>query len=326
MPGQTTSPTPKPTMTKIAALTGGTGFIGKRIAEQLIQDGWQVRALVRSEWPGPVPTGLTIVKGSLGDQPRLEHLVEGASAVVHCAGAVRARSPQEFLRINADGAGQLAKAAAASQTQPLFLHISSLAARVPEISHYAASKREGEQKVAANIGNLRWFALRPPAVYGPGDQATLSIFRHINRGIAPVLGAADARVSLIFVDDLAAAVAAALANPPATGSIFEISDGAVGGYSWKRIGAAAAHSLGSSIFYLRVPKLILQIAAVANVGAGLLSGGVPIMTLGKVRELYHPDWACRDNLLTTGTEWRPKVEIDEGFVRTLAWYREQGWV
>lgn len=65
----------------VAALTGGTGFIGRRIAEQLMADGWQVRALVRDTWPEPIPDGLTPISGSLEDQESLAQLVEGATVV-----------------------------------------------------------------------------------------------------------------------------------------------------------------------------------------------------------------------------------------------------
>ncbi len=313
-------------MARIAAVTGGTGFIGGRLVAQMIADGWQVRVLVRGDWPTPHPSELTIVRGSLDDREALDQLTEGCDVVVHSAGAVRAASDQEFYEANAAGAGRLAAAAAATGSQPLFVHLSSLAARAPEVSPYAASKRAGEEQIALNVGDLKWFALRPPAVYGPGDRATLSIFKPINRGIGPILGSTRARVSLIFVDDLVAAILAAVADPPPRGSIFEVSDGAEQGYSWREIGAAAAQVLGKNIFYLRVPKPILQIAAAVNVGAGWLTGNAPMMTLGKVRELCYPDWVCRDNPLIETTAWRPRVGIDDGFSRTLKWYRKAGWI
>jgi 2-alkyl-3-oxoalkanoate reductase len=282
--------------------------------------------LVRGSWPDPIPDRLTPVTGSLEDQASLAQLVEGATVVIHVAGAIRARKDSDFQRINVDGTRYLAESASAAATKPYFLHISSLAARAPEVSAYAASKRASEDAVAENASGLEWMALRPPAVYGPEDQATLSIFRPISKGIGPVLGTPDARVSLIFVDDLVAAVAAILQDPPPSGSVFEISDGAPEGYSWRQIGETAARSLGKSIFYLRIPRLIMQIAAAANSVISRLFGIAPIMTQGKVQELYHPDWACRGNPLAKCTSWQPKVGIEEGFSRTLAWYRDHGWI
>jgi hypothetical protein len=57
-----------------------------------------------------------------------------------------------------------------------------------------------------------------------------------------------------------------------------------------------------------------------------LIGTTPIMTQGKVRELFHPNWACQGNPLADCTSWWPKIGIDEGFARTLEWYRDQGWI
>ena len=90
--------------------------------------------------------------------------------------------------------------------------MSSLAAREPGLSDYAASKLVGEQALIAAGDKLRWTILRPPAVYGPGDRATLSFFRCMAHGIGPVMGSDDARISLIHAGDLANAVGVLLAG------------------------------------------------------------------------------------------------------------------
>ena len=86
---------------------------------------------------------------------------------------------------------------------PRFLLMSSLAARMPQLSDYAASKRRGELAVEAAPENLRWTVLRPPAVYGPGDRELLPLFRWVARGIAPLPAGGGGRFSLLYVDDLA---------------------------------------------------------------------------------------------------------------------------
>jgi len=63
-----------------------------------------------------------------------------------------------------------------------FVHISSLAARQPELSAYAASKRAGEELVGARQKELNAIILRPPAVYGPGDRGTLPLIQELNPG------------------------------------------------------------------------------------------------------------------------------------------------
>lgn len=75
-------------------------------------------------------------------------------------------------------------------------------------SPYAASKRAGEQILLAQGDGVAWTILRPPAVYGPGDRELLPLFRLMARGLAPVPGRLSDRVSLLYVEDLIAAVAA----------------------------------------------------------------------------------------------------------------------
>jgi uncharacterized protein YbjT (DUF2867 family) len=92
---------------------------------------------------------LTWVQGDLDDERSLRALVSGADAIVHCAGTVRGADAASFERINADGTRRLVDAAATLPDAPRFLLMSSLAARTPQLSPYAASKRHGEAAVEA---------------------------------------------------------------------------------------------------------------------------------------------------------------------------------
>jgi nucleoside-diphosphate-sugar epimerase len=195
-------------MSRTIAVTGGTGFIGGMLIHHLVNAGYHVRALTRDRSAHKLPklAGLEAVSGSLQDSESLRHLLQDASAVVHCAGAVRGVTAADFNAVNVDGLSQLVRAALSLSSRPRFLSLSSLAARAPQLSHYASSKRQGEQALASMAADMEWVALRPPAVYGPGDKEMLPLFQWMGRGIAPVLGAAHARVSLLYVEDLCAAV------------------------------------------------------------------------------------------------------------------------
>jgi nucleoside-diphosphate-sugar epimerase len=172
----------------IIALTGATGFIGGAVARRLLREGWEVRALYRpSSRNDPVAcAGLSWIPGSLEDTEALARLVAGADALVHCAGVVRGAGRDVFDRINAEGVARIAARAAAAQV-PRFLLMSSLAAREPQLSPYAASKRAGEVALARTAGAMAWVVLRPPAVYGPGDRELRTLFRCIGHGLLPVL-------------------------------------------------------------------------------------------------------------------------------------------
>src|SRR3546814_14244242 len=72
-------------------------------------------------------------------------------------------------------------AAAAAADVGRFVHVSSLAAREPELSAYGRSKAESEKLMAES--GLDWAIVRPPAVYGPGDRESLELFRMAARGL-----------------------------------------------------------------------------------------------------------------------------------------------
>ncbi|MCP4327119.1 MAG: NAD-dependent epimerase/dehydratase family protein [Alphaproteobacteria bacterium] len=313
-------------MTGVVAVTGATGFVGGYIAQRLSDSGWTVRALTRRQGAIDHIAGAIPVVGALDDPPSLLTLVEGADAIVHCAGLIRGTAAAAFEAVNVAGTANLADAAALQGGVTRFILISSLAAREPWISPYAASKNRAELALADRPGIAAWTALRPPTIYGPGDQATLLLFRQIRRGLAFLPRTDGARISMIHVEDLATAVAAMLGAEMRSGAIFDIHDGSEDGYSWDTIIDTAARVLARKVLRVPVPRKGMELAAAANSAYCLLTKRAPLITPDKVRELYHGDWVCHDNSLIDHISWRPTMPISEGFRHTVAWYREAGWL
>ncbi|HUF86565.1 MAG TPA: NAD-dependent epimerase/dehydratase family protein [Thermohalobaculum sp.] len=321
----------RPAAGRLAAVTGVTGFIGGHLAGELARRGWRVRALVRSmpRWHGiePAPAGagpIELVLGSLADTRALGALVEGADAVVHLAGAIRGRGPADFMRANAEGTGALARAWAQEASGARFVLVSSLAAREPGLSAYAASKRAAEDRLRAAGGRGPWQILRPAAVYGPGDRETLGIFRAARGPVQPVLGAAGARLALVHVADLVRAIIAALEAELEPG-VHEVTDARHAGYAWAEIAAAAAAALGRPSRPFRVPApLIRGLGLAGDLTARL--GSAPMLTSGKAREILHADWGSSPQRQLPPAIWQPRLPIDQGFAETVAWYRKAGWL
>lgn len=325
------------------ALTGGSGFVGGHILRRLIAEGWQVRALTRR--PDGLPriegadAGLvTPVLGDLASSDALARLVAGVDGVIHCAGLVAARRRDDFGRVNAQGTGALLRAtqAAARETgvRPRFVLMSSLAAREPQLSPYAASKHAAEAVLRHQESRLKegldWQILRPAVVYGPGDRATLPLFRQFQRGFA-LVPAGSGRFSMIYVEDLAAAAVAALDPELPPGGLLEPDDGTVGGYGWPEVLAAAGRQSGRPVRALAAPRLLQRMAAALSGAGALISRRPAMLTQGKVNEIGHPDWVCRPRppdfpALGDCISWRPAVGLDEGFSRTVAWYKAAGWL
>src|SRR6056297_315866 len=159
-------------MSHLVALTGSTGFIGSEIARQLKGSNYLVRALVRPESVHKVPSGCLdeIIQGNVNNISDLEDLVQDATAVIHCAGLVRAVSDKAFFDINTGSLDRLVKAINKSNPRTRLLYISSLAAREPDLSPYSHSKYQGERILFESASALSWTIFRPPAVYGPGDR------------------------------------------------------------------------------------------------------------------------------------------------------------
>ena len=291
------------------------------LVDHLLAAGWNVRALVRSRSAHRMPEkpGLEAVIGSLEDGESLNRLVQGAAAVVHCAGAVRGATAADFNAVNVDGLERLVRAVLPLSPHPRFLLLSSLAARAPELSHYAYSKRQGELALAAMAEDMEWVALRPPAVYGPGDTEMLPLFQWMGRGIAPVLGEPHARVSLLYVEDLCAAVLSWLNAGSCRSGVYELCDTQAGGYSWDETIARVSALRARRIIRLPLPAALLKAIALMNVAIARLIGYAPMLTLGKVRELRHPDWVADNSALTAAIGWQPVFPLEQGLRRTMGW-------
>lgn len=312
-------------MKGLVAVTGATGFIGRRLVRRLVEDGWRVRALARRPDPALVDAGAEVVRGALEDDASLRALAESANAVVHCAGAIRAPSHEAFVQINRDGTARVAHAIVAQPRPPRLLLLSSLAARAPHLSSYAASKRMAEDAVHRTLdGQAQFCIVRPPAVYGPGDRATLPIFRQIQRGLL-LIPKADARFSLLYVEDLAEIVLHLLDAPSWHGQVIEPDDGR-GGYRWTDLASIAGDQLDRRVRTLPVPWLAMWLPAAIAQLVGAVSRRAPMITLGKLRELYHADWVCDGTTGTPLSAAPPRVAFDNGFATTLAWYKQRGWL
>ncbi len=304
-------------MPKVAAITGATGFVGPHLVAALARHGWTFRLLMRRWTPLPSLPGVEaeIVWGDLSDEASLKRLVAGADAVVHAAGLIKARRPIDFDRVNRDGTARLS---ALAPDIP-FLLLSSLAAREPQLSPYAASKRAAEEVVTRRSGP--WLAVRAPAVYGPGDRETLAYFQMAARGFALQPNQPDARLSLIHVEDLAEALALALDHslPPA---VYEIDDGHPDGYSHTDMAMAAGEALGRWVRPIRIGRGPMNAVA----GLNSLRPGAQILTSAKVRELYHSDWTVHEHRLTEAVSFASRFSLVDGFRHTISWYRARHWL
>lgn len=296
------------------AVTGATGFVGGALVRALRTAGYPVAVLVRDTRRAThlQDLGCRLVHGDLSNPAALNELLDGAHTLIHCAAAVRGASASAFDRPNVEGTAALLDAVTRCET-PRLLHLSSLAAREPDLSWYTASKRRAETMLAERAPDrLAWCALRPPAIYGPGDREMLPVWRMASRGWLPIPGNPNSRLSFLHVDDLVEALMALL-DPacPLRGECFDISDGHENGYGWRELAALCSEVWSIPVRLLPLPKVLVHGAAWGNLALGRLSGAPPMLSPGKARELMHDDWVCDHRALSEHCGWQPRRQLRE---------------
>ena len=304
------------THSALVAVTGATGFIGTALCTQLLKSGYRVRALVRDparavELQG---RGVDLLHGDLANRDRLQQLLEQVDVVIHCAGVVRGSSQQQFDQTNVDGTESLLQTLLAQTSPPRLIMLSSLAAREPELSWYSRSKYRSEMLLRTHGEDLNWIILRPPPVYGPGDKEMLPVFRAMSRGLAPVPGAVWARISVIHVQDLVAAIMACLNSADMPATVYYLGDGRDGGYDWREMAAIAETVWQRRVRLLRIPAWLLDAVASANLGLARVLGYPPMLTPAKLRELRHPDWVVDNDKLQAVIDWEPRISLQQGLI------------
>ncbi len=301
------------------ALTGATGFVGRAVVSALMAKSCQVSALVRDPARAAMNSNVRQVQGDLQNSAALDDLARNADVVIHIAGVIGALRRNDFFLANEQGSLAVAEAAARNGVTR-FVHISSLAAREPELSIYGASKRAGEAAVEKFKTRMSVIILRPPAVYGPGDRGTLPLLRSLTQSFAVIPGTSTSRFSLIYVDDLARVIVeAAEANSIGT---VELDDGHRQGYGWKDLVQIASATEQKSIKPIFLPKSVAMAVGVGVEAFAKLSGTLPFVSPDKIQQLYFGDWVARGE----GWPLKEPVGFAQGFKSTVDWYRKAQWL
>lgn len=318
-------------------LTGGSGFVGSYVAEQLAALGHTVRALVRprsdSKFLKTLPN-VEFAPGAIEDRPSLDSAVRGVDAVVHVAGLVKARRPEEFFQVNLEGTKNLLSAAEAhAPGLKRFVYVSSLAAVGPSadgkpvaddaaprpVTQYGRSKLAAEQAVLAARDRLPVTVIRPPFIYGPRDRETLAFFTSVKNGVLPVLGDGRNTLSVIYGEDCAAAIVCAALSDGPSGRSYFVDDGSV--YVWRDALAEVEKAVGKRAFFrLGLPMPVVQVAAAASQLYGKVTRTAQMLTLDKVNELKQRHWVCEGSGARRDLGWQPRHD----FASVIARARDTG--
>jgi nucleoside-diphosphate-sugar epimerase len=298
------------------AITGGTGFVGSHLIDTALAAGHEIKALTRREQPDR--DGVDWVIGDLATRDALEWLVDEADAIIHVAGTINAPNAAGFEKGNVAGTLAMLAAATAGGLRR-FVHVSSLAAREPKLSHYGGSKARAEELVHSS--GLDWAIVRPPAVYGPGARETLELFRMAKLGL--MLMPPKGRVSVIHADDLARLLLVLAAPATPSNILVEPDDGKPGGWTHREFARALAAAVGTRAAVVSSPGILLRLAARAD---QLLRGEKAKLTADRAAYFSHRNWVVEPKRAAPPQLWRPQIPTEQGLADTAAWYRAQGWL
>ncbi len=327
-------------------VTGATGFIGRTLLLRALRDEdvTEVIAPVRST------TKLRDQLAREGVNETVKLRVIEAEApdwdfrgigpvdrVVHCAGILFGRVRDEYFRVNVDGTMRLLATVAGS---PRVVLLSSQSAGGPTpvgqpakkidhpdhpISWYGASKLRMELAVRESAPDFPVLLLRAPMVLGPGDQATLPLFRMVRGIVWPKPGLRRKTFSWVSSHDLADAIGSWFESGPAAGvQTFHVTS--PGTITDSELMTTAAQVSDRRGVLLPVPQTLLRLVVLISKFVPAIGENVPSLTPDRAREIWPDRWVVDGEPFSEQTGWRGRATLADTLGATLAWLRREGLV
>lgn len=312
-------------------ITGATGFIGLHTAKQLVDEGHQVFALVRSannsqqlkSW------GVELIFGSL--EKIKEVKIPQVNGVIHLAGLIKARSREEYFQVNTEATRHLLKTLDPHYLKK-FIFVSSLSARGPNrkkddpqglgpMSAYGESKLQAEEIACSYQNQFPVCIVRPPIVYGPGDKETFTFFKMFQWGFFPKIGKKDQYVSFIYIADLVKILVAKATDHQNPFEMIQPDDGS-GGYSWNDFVKIAEEVCQKKIRQISIPLWAIYLYATFGEWFAKLRGKPFLLSREKYKEAIQLFW--------TYPSYKPfypnPTILREGLILAKTWYEKEGWL
>ena len=242
-------------------IVGGSGFVGRAIADHLCAQGVRVRVITRSRpraMPLAVLPTVELMVADPHDTASLARAFEGMDAVINLVGILHETRGQSFRACHVELPRKVVEACHSAGVQHL-LHMSALGASANGPSEYQRSKAAGEEEIRKAAGILPFTIFRPSVIFGQGDRF-LNLFATLVR-LFPVipLGGARARFQPIWVEDVARCFADAAGNPRAFGRTFELAGPTT--YTLEELVRYVAATLGKRRAIVALPGALAQLQA-----------------------------------------------------------------
>jgi NADH dehydrogenase len=279
----------------LAAVFGGSGFIGRHTVRAFAREGWRVRAAVRRpDLAGYLqPMGgvgqIAAVQANVRYPESVARAVEGAKVVVNLVGVLAPCGRQSFEAVHVEGARAIAKAAKAAGAEQL-VHVSAIGADPNAPGRYGRTKAAGEAAVLAEFPDA--IILRPSIVFGPEDQ-------FFNRFAAmaakapflPLIGGGRTRFQPVYVGNVASAIVAAAGGVAKPGTIYELGGPEV--QTFRRLLERTQEYAGRDRGYVSIP---FWLASLMGTLTAILPAGLRPITADQVSMLK------RDNVVSEAAQ------------------------
>lgn len=323
-------------------LTGANGFVGSHVLDRLVAQQIPTVVLLRPHSDRRFIAGheaqLTVRIGGFDDAASLDAALDGVTHVIHCAGATKALSRAAFFAVNQLVTRKLIDAInrRGNFIQRL-LHVSSLAAAGPAtadhpkresdtatpVSDYGASKLAAENEVRERC-RCDWTIVRPPAVYGPRDREFLRLFHAVKAHLAPRFGGGRQQLTLVYVEDLAAAIVAALTHSGASRETFFLGVAEV--VTARELTDHVAAVSQRWTLPLPLPNAVLWLACQWAECVTRITEKANVLNAQKYAELSAAGWVCDVTKMKRVLDCECPTTVREGLATTHRWYQSQGWL
>ena len=324
------------------AVTGATGFLGSHLTERLLSEGGhELAILARDAGKARVFENRVdrIVVADITDRDAAAQLVEGADCVVHLVSNFRTASgpPESYRRINVEGTRVMLEAAREAGVRR-FVHCSTIGVH-GHVRHtpadeeapfnpgdlYQETKLEAEQLCRRMMAetDMEIVIVRPCSLYGPGDMRMLKMFRMLAKRTFLMVGPCRENFHAVYIDDIVEGFIKVMHTPGIGGETFII--GGEGYLPLRDYIALAARTVGAPMPWLRVPYAPLYAAAALCEAICVPLRIEPPLHRRRVR-FYRNNRAFDISKAKRVLGYAPKVGLEEGMRRTVAWYRENGYL
>ncbi len=329
------------TESPLVLVTGATGAVGPAVVRRAVDEGCRVRTLSRhAPQQGLLPSGVDVQIGDVREQDVLARALAGVEYVLHLAAVLHFVTPEEQQRadyesVNAAATTALVRRARSEGVQRIVLFstigvygenrdvvATEDTAPAPD-TPYARTKLEAEKAIlaeAARDGHRLGVALRLAAVYGPrvrGNYRTMVRFL-ANRRFLPLRPGPNRR-TLVFDEDAAQAALLVMRHPAAAGRVFNVTDGTT--HSVEEVTESICAALNRRPPRVGMPASLPRLLLRA---AGPIASVPPIARAKAMLEKYTQDIAVDGSLIQRELGFTPRVDLDEGWRRTVAGLRRNG--